>query len=70
MATQLQTARHLLRIREVMARTGLDRSAIYRLARDGKFSKPIKISERSSAWDSEAVDSWIAERIAASKAVA
>lgn len=70
MATQFEAARHLLRIRDVMARTGLDRSAIYRKARVGEFPKPIKISERSSAWDSEAVDNWIAERIAASKKVA
>ncbi len=70
MATEVKTARHLLRISEVTARTGLERSAIYRLARKDERFRPIKLTERSSAWCSEGIDSWVSERIAASKKVA
>jgi predicted DNA-binding transcriptional regulator AlpA len=30
----------------------------------GKFPKNLKIGERSSAWNSAEIDTWIAERIA------
>ena len=47
-----------------MARTGLKRSGVYGLIAAGRFPKPVKLSERSSAWVVREVDSWIAARIA------
>ncbi|MDD2893402.1 MAG: AlpA family phage regulatory protein [Halothiobacillaceae bacterium] len=38
------------RLPTVKAVFGHSRSTIYRLAAQGKFPSPIKISERSSAW--------------------
>lgn len=64
MATKLE------RLPEVRDRTGLSRAGIYKAIREGRFPAQIKIGERASAWDSEAVDTWIAERIAASKKAA
>lgn len=55
----------LLRIRDVMARTGLSRSTLYAMAGDGRFPRPVKLSVRCVAWPSDQVDAWIAERIAA-----
>lgn len=46
-----------------MQRTGLSRSHIYALAQQGKFPKPTKLSERSSAWVESEVQEWIESRI-------
>jgi prophage regulatory protein len=55
--------RFLLRLREVQARTGLSRTSIYECIAAGTFPAPVKIAVRSVAWDSLAVDAWIAEKI-------
>lgn len=54
----------LWRMPRVMAATGLARAHIYKLVKDGNFPRPIKISARCSAWRSDLVQGWIAERIA------
>lgn len=54
----------LLRISEVRRLTGLSDSAIYRAAQRGNFPRPLKLSERSSAWVESEVRGWIATRIA------
>jgi prophage regulatory protein len=59
-----QTTPVLERLPAVMARTGLKRSAVYALVAAGRFPKPVKLSERSSAWVVTEVDCWIAARIA------
>ncbi len=42
--------------------TGLRRSSFYRAVKAGTFPAPVSISPRSVAWDSEAVDKWLASR--------
>jgi predicted DNA-binding transcriptional regulator AlpA len=59
-----------IKIAEVERRTGLSRSSIYRLARDGKFPAPFKLSVRASAFDSAAVDTWVHDRIAEARRAA
>jgi prophage regulatory protein len=54
----------LLKMSEVRTKTGLSRSHLYALAQNGEFPKPVKLSERSSAWVESEVDGWIQERIA------
>lgn len=54
----------LLRISEVRRLTGLSDSAIYRGVQRGTLPRPLKISERSSAWVESEVRGWIAARIA------
>jgi len=56
-----------LRLPAVQAMTGLGRDSIYRLAREGKFPKPIKISERASGWVEAEVEAFNEQRIAASR---
>ena len=53
----------LLKMPEVRAKTGLSRSHLYALAQDGEFPKPLKLSERSSAWVESEVEGWIEDRI-------
>ncbi len=54
-----------IKIHEVLARTGLSRSHLYALAQRGEFPKPVKLTERSSAWVELEVQEWIEARIAA-----
>lgn len=54
----------LIRVRDVMAKTGLSRSYVYDLASKGLFPKPLKLTERSSAWVESEIQDWIRERIA------
>ena len=58
-----QTKEHLLRLREILKRTGLSRSSLYEQVSEGKFPEPVKISSRSVAWVESEVDSWIDPRI-------
>ncbi len=53
----------LLRISEVRRLTGLSDSAIYRSVQRSTFPRPLKLSERSSAWVESEVRGWIAARI-------
>ena len=52
----------LLRLPAVINMTGLSRSTIYRLIGAGQFPPCIKLTERSSAWCTNEIDSWIEAR--------
>lgn len=54
----------LLRLAAVQERTGLGRDSVYRLAKAGKFPRPVKISERASGWLESEVDAFIEQRAA------
>lgn len=54
---------NLLRLPEVMARTGLSRSVVYQAVADGRFPKPVKIAPRAVAWVDEEIDAWIRQRV-------
>jgi prophage regulatory protein len=56
----------LIRMGEVLERTALTRSALYRLLADNAFPAPTKPTfGRINAWSSEEVDRWIEEQLAA-----
>lgn len=63
----MQATRSLLRLPEVISRTGLGRSSIYAKIATGAFPQPVRLSARAIAFVSEEVDEWISERIAASR---
>lgn len=54
----------LLRLPDVLKLTGLSNSALYRMVQAGTFPRPLKLSERSSAWVEAEVHGWIDARIA------
>lgn len=54
----------LLKLKDVTAMTGLSKSHLYALAQQGIFPKPVKLTERSSAWVESEVQEWIDTRIA------
>lgn len=53
----------LLRLKAVLAKTGLVKSTAYGLMRAGAFPMPVSISRRSVGWVAGEIDDWIADRI-------
>ena len=52
----------MLRSREVQQRTGLSRTTIWRLEREGSFPKRVQISRNAVAWRESDVAAWIAQK--------
>lgn len=48
----------LLRCSEVQHRTGLGKTTIYRLMRDGLFPLPLKISPKAVRWPESEIEDW------------
>lgn len=53
----------LIRLPEVLEKTGLSRSHAYELMRRKQFPAPYPIGERARAWSEKEVDQWITDRI-------
>ncbi|MEQ9887861.1 helix-turn-helix transcriptional regulator [Pectobacterium zantedeschiae] len=53
----------LIRLSGVMKKTGLKKSWIYLLMKQGEFPQTVKIGARSVAWVESEVNDWIAARI-------
>ncbi len=53
----------IIRLREVMATTGLARSTVYKYISEGAFPKPVSLGERCVGWVEEEVHDWILARI-------
>lgn len=54
----------IMRLKDVMACTGLGRSSIYKFISDGTFPKPIPLGDRAVGWLEEEIEDWIASKIA------
>lgn len=55
----------ILRINEVIERTGLSRATIYRQIKSGQFPKKLSLTGaggRAVGWLEGSIDAWIAER--------
>ncbi|EPE3040412.1 AlpA family transcriptional regulator [Vibrio cholerae] len=52
-----------LKLKEVMEKTALSRSAIYRKMNEGEFPESVNLGERAIAWVESEVDEWMAERL-------
>lgn len=51
----------IIRLKTVLARTGLSRSTLYRKIADGTFPRQLSISVHGAGWHESAVDRWIAD---------
>ena len=51
----------IMKARDVADMTSISIPHIRRMARDGKFPSPIRISECRSGWLEEDVETWISE---------
>jgi len=59
--------RALLRLKEVMALTGLSRSTVYKMEKCGQFCGRVEVTPRRVAWRLEDVHAWIRSRTRKSK---
>lgn len=50
----------LLRLKEVLARTGLSRTTVYRKLTAKTFPAPVALGANAIAWRSNEIDAWIA----------
>ncbi len=53
----------LIRITDVMGRTGLGRSTVYKYMNLGLFPKSVNLTSRAVAWVESEVDAWIQNSI-------
>ena len=53
----------LWKLPTVIAKTTLSEPTIYRLMKQGRFPKPIKIGQRAVAWKSSDVETFITSRM-------
>ena len=57
----------ILRLPEVMERTGLSRSTIYLRIEQGRFPRPVPLGGRAVGWIEAEIDAWLRDRIAESR---
>ncbi|EFS1132608.1 AlpA family transcriptional regulator [Salmonella enterica] len=61
------TNQSLIRLPEVLKRTGFGKAWIYRLISEGRFPTPVKIGVRAVAFVESEVDEWIQSVIETSR---
>ena len=61
----MSSTTHLLRLPQIIAATGMQRSTVYDAIREGRFPKPVPLGGRMVAWSSDEIAEWIDARIAA-----
>jgi prophage regulatory protein len=57
----------ILRLADVMSKTGLSKTSVYEYITAGNFPKQIKLGPRSAGWVEAEIDAWLASRIEASR---
>ena len=53
----------IVRLKTVLARTGLSRSTIYRKIAEGTFPRQIQISIHGAGWYESEINRWIADPV-------
>jgi len=57
-------SRRILRLPQVIQKSGLGRDTIYRGGRENWFPKPVKLTERASGWFEDEIDQFLEQRAA------
>lgn len=52
----------MLRAPEVMARTGLSRTTLWRRVRAGTFPPPVELGVNAIGWPASVIEAWLANR--------
>jgi prophage regulatory protein len=65
--TRVNNSVRMLRLPDVLKRTALSRSQIYRLIEQDDFPKQVRLGERAAGWVEEEVDDWLRGRIERSR---
>ncbi len=59
----------ILRLKDVVKRVRLGKTSIYKLVKENKFPKPLKLSDRAVGWSSEDIQRWINTRPVCSRSI-
>jgi prophage regulatory protein len=62
-------ALRLIRLKEVLKRVSIGKSKIYADIEKGQFPKPIRLGPNAVAWLEDDIESWIQEKIDASREI-
>lgn len=54
----------ILRLSDVLYRTGLSRTTLYRKIAEGTFPHQVRISQKGSGWRASAVETWMEDPVA------
>jgi prophage regulatory protein len=60
--TSNETSRRFIRRHEVLSRTGLGKSTLYRLMRAGQFPRSFLLTPRLAVWNESQVALWMSRR--------
>jgi prophage regulatory protein len=55
----------IIRQPEVSSRTGYSRPSLYRLEKEGRFPRRVKLGDRAAGWVAGEIEAWVQARIAA-----
>jgi prophage regulatory protein len=53
-----------IKLKEVMATTGLGRSSVYKFMDEGRFPKSISLGDRAVAWIDDEIEEWMMNKVA------
>lgn len=53
----------IIRLKTVLARTGLSRTTLYRKMGEGTFPRQVKISVHGAGWRESAINRWISDPV-------
>ena len=67
MSQAIQPTHTILRLSQVISKSGLSRSSIYQLISDGDFPKQINLGPRAVGWLESDIQNYIKQRISASR---
>lgn len=56
-----------LSLPSVLEKTSISRASVYNFMREGSFPKQINLGARKVGWLNSEIETWIAERVAASR---
>ncbi|MCW4438886.1 MULTISPECIES: helix-turn-helix transcriptional regulator [Vibrio] len=56
----------LIKLKEVLHKTGLSKATLYRLITAGKFPASIQIAYRAVAWEEDRIDEWLIKKVSES----
>ncbi|PTC03200.1 DNA-binding protein [Vibrio mediterranei] len=57
----------LIRLKEVLHKTGLSKATLYRQIAAGKFPMSIQIAYRAVAWEEDKIDEWLIKKVSESQ---
>jgi prophage regulatory protein len=52
----------LIRLKQVLEIIPISRASVWRLSAAGRFPKPIRLTERCTAWKKSDIEAWLQER--------